>query len=183
MLTKVRRRGLSYQRPVPAIEEHQVLIKVRACAISDLDCKIRRGLARYRKFSSLPLVPGYELSGSSQRRAITLVPFSILRCTFAIWLFIHIRALVIHQSGVVQEKGADVTSVSVGDEVVGMRNFAVRPNGCSLTCCVLWMIFVQPCALQIASTGLAPSFQFKTRSMSVCASGPPGIPQLSWRMN
>ena len=70
------------QRPIPLCEDHQVLIKVKACALSELDIRVRRGV--FGKFSlPLPSVLGFEISG------------------------------------VVHEKGADVTNVAVGDEVVG----------------------------------------------------------------
>jgi NADPH:quinone reductase-like Zn-dependent oxidoreductase len=93
------------QRQRPPCEDHEVVIKVKACALSALDVKvpgpaalvsrslrqspprcvactqIRKG--EFKRFVTLPASPGFEVSG------------------------------------VVEQKGAQVKQLNVGDEVVG----------------------------------------------------------------
>jgi len=45
----------------PDIDVEEVLVRVHACALSDLDVKVRKGL--YKEFTHLPHVGGYEISG------------------------------------------------------------------------------------------------------------------------
>lgn len=54
---------------IPSIKDDELLIRVKACALSDTDIKMREGGFKelFQLSESNPLIPGYEISGSVER--------------------------------------------------------------------------------------------------------------------
>ena len=53
--------------PVPEIGPDEVLIKVHSAGVNPVDWKVRKGLLKERRPYRLPLIPGWDLSGTIER--------------------------------------------------------------------------------------------------------------------
>jgi len=49
-----------YDKPIP--KEYELLVKVKACALSDLDLQVRKGY--FKELIQLPIIVGYDVSGT-----------------------------------------------------------------------------------------------------------------------
>ncbi|GAB5365753.1 hypothetical protein AAMO2058_001085000 [Amorphochlora amoebiformis] len=47
---------------IPSCGPHEIRVRVRACALDELDLRVRQG--KFKSFVTLPMVPGFQISGS-----------------------------------------------------------------------------------------------------------------------
>jgi NADPH:quinone reductase-like Zn-dependent oxidoreductase len=67
---------LAYERaPLPTPAADEVLVQVRSAGVNPFDCKVRQGHFRSTIAHSLPLIPGWDLSGVVQAVGRAVVEF------------------------------------------------------------------------------------------------------------
>jgi NADPH:quinone reductase-like Zn-dependent oxidoreductase len=61
--------------PVPEITSDEVLIKIHAAGINPVDWKVREGYMKGRNLHTLPLILGWDLSGTIEKAGIAVTEF------------------------------------------------------------------------------------------------------------